>query len=158
MRVGDYDAGSVVGLRLEESFKSVLVLGTHGYAGHVDVPVSHGHETEILLRPRLPAGCKLRNSGARGSFGGLSASIRIHLGIEHQQVHVSAAGQDVIETAIADVIRPAVAAYDPDTLLNEHVGDREQLPRFNGVVALQLVLEYFNSLPLFEDVGLVLLR
>jgi hypothetical protein len=57
----------------------------------------------------------------------LAAGVGVNLGIEHEDVDVASAGEHVIEAAVADVISPAVAADDPDTLFHQHVGDGQQL-------------------------------
>ena len=120
-------AGTVVGLGFEERLQRVLVFRAHGHAGHVDVAVAHGDEAEILLGTGLAAGGKFRYRAARRGFGRLAAGVGIDLGIEHQHVHVAAAGQHVIEAAVADVVGPAVAADDPNALLDQQIGDGEQL-------------------------------
>ncbi len=67
-------------------------------------------------------------TAARGvDFAGLSAGVGIHLGIEHQDVDVAAAGQHVVQTAVADIIGPAVAADDPDGFLDQAVGQADQI-------------------------------
>jgi hypothetical protein len=43
----------------------------------------------------------------------------------------------VIETAIADVVGPAVSANQPNTFLDQEVGDGKKLPRVGGTYALQ---------------------
>ena len=122
VRVGDDDARPVVGLRFQEGLERVLIFRAHRDAGDVDVAVGHRHHAEILLRSGLAAGGELRNCGARSGLRSLTAGVGINLGVEHEDVHVASAGQDVIEAAVADVVGPAVATDDPDALLHQHVG------------------------------------
>jgi hypothetical protein len=120
----------------------------------------------IAIRPRsffaegLPAAAK-RAVALRGvAFQHLTAGIRINLGVEHEDVHVAAAGQHVIEAAEADVVGPAVAADDPDRLLHKRIDDRQKLlligrielvhPR-RKLRAAQANLQQLDPLPLLEN-------
>ena len=89
----------------------------------------HGDQAEVLLRSRFSACGKLRHRRARRRLRRLPARVRVNLGIQHQQVDVLPAGDHMIEAAIADVIGPAVAAHDPHALLDQQVGQRQQLAR-----------------------------
>ena len=79
-----------------------------------------------FLATGLPAAANLRDRRARGGLGHLAARVGVDLGVEDEDVHVPAAGEDVVQAAVADVIRPAVAADDPDRFLDEVVGQRRQ--------------------------------
>ena len=67
----------------------------------------------------LPAGRKLSHLSDVGGLGGLAAGVGVDLGVKDEDVHVVAGGKHVVEAAEADVIRPAVAAEDPEGLLGE---------------------------------------
>src|ERR1019366_2363958 len=123
MGVGNDEAGAVVGFGFEEGLEGVLVFGAHGDAGDIDVAVAHGHHAEIFFASGFAAGGELGDCGARRGLGLLPAGVGVDLGVEHEQVDVFAAGDDVIQAAIADVISPAVATDDPDTLFDQHVGE-----------------------------------
>ena len=123
MAVGDNQGRSGIGLSLDERLERVFVFVTHGDAGNVNVAIGHRDETKILLAHRLAAGGELRHRAARGGFRALAAGVGIHFGVEHENVHVPAAGQHVIQPAVTDVIRPAVAAEGPDTFANEIIGE-----------------------------------
>ena len=43
-----------------------------------------------------------------------------------KHLHVATAGENVIESAVTDVVTPAVTADDPDALAHKRVGQREQ--------------------------------
>jgi hypothetical protein len=64
-------------------------------------------------------------SAARSGLGGLSAGVGIDFGVEDQDVYVCAGAQNVVETACADVVGPAVAAYEPDALADQGIRDAE---------------------------------
>ncbi len=70
----------------------------------------------------LPPGGKLGDRAGRGRLGGLSTGIGVHLGVEHKYIDIFTGGQDVIESAVSDVVRPAVAADDPGRTLHQIVG------------------------------------
>ena len=84
--------------------------------GDIDAAVAHGHEGQVLLAGRLAAGGELGDRAARRGLGRLAAGVGVDLGIEDQHVDVAAAGEHVIEPAVADVVGPAIAADDPDAL------------------------------------------
>src|SRR5205823_5816980 len=124
VRVRDDDARSIVSFGFQKCFEGVFIFRAHGHAGHVDVAVGHRHHAEILLWSGLATCGELCNGGARRGLGSLPARVGINLGVEHQDVDVASAGHDVIEAAVADVVRPAVAADNPDALLHQHIGYR----------------------------------
>ena len=73
----------------------------------------HGDLRQGLLLDLLAGSRKLGDLADVGGLGSLSAGVGIDLGIEDEDVDVVSGGQDVIQTAEADVIGPAVAAEDP---------------------------------------------
>jgi hypothetical protein len=91
--------------------------------------VGHRHETEIFLRAALAGDRELRRGRHRRRLRLLAAGVRVDLGVEHEHVDVGAAGQHVVEAAVADVVGPAVTADDPHGFLDEIVGERAQLGR-----------------------------
>ena len=72
---------------------------------------------------RLPAGGELRHRAERGRLRHLPAGVGVDLGVEHQHVHVSSRCKHVIQSAGADIVRPAVAADDPDAAPQQVVDD-----------------------------------
>ena len=48
---------------------------------------------------------QLSNSTKRCSLRGLTAGVGVNLRIEHEDVYVLTAGDDVVETAVTDVVR-----------------------------------------------------
>ena len=75
-------------------------------------------KSSAAVRERV---CAARAVQAR-RFQGTDTVSYTHLGIEDEDVHIVAGGQDVVHAAEADVVSPAVAAEDPDGLLGQ-VGD-----------------------------------
>ena len=99
-----------------------MSLRAHGDARHVDAAVAHGHHGQVFLGRRLAAGRELGHRAARRGFRHLAAGVGVDLGIQHQDVDVAAGRQHVVQSAVADVVSPAVAADDPDALLDQRVG------------------------------------
>ena len=120
-RVGDDEGRAVIGFGLGQGLEHLGGIG-HGDLGDVDIAVGHGHHAEILLLGALAGGRELGDCGVGGGLGGLSAGVGVHLGIEDQNIDILALGQDVIQSAVADVIGPAVAAEDPEGLLGQQIG------------------------------------
>ena len=114
-------------------------------------------QPEVLLRRGLAAGGEFRDRAARRRFRHLAAGVRVDFGVQHQHLHVAAAGQDVVEAAVADVVGPAIAADDPDALAHERVSDGEPTFVASSVSsAVKPLLQLPHTLALVEDVRLVL--
>ena len=43
VRIGDDEAGAIVGFRFQKCLERVFVLRAHGHAGDIDVAIAHGH-------------------------------------------------------------------------------------------------------------------
>ncbi len=121
--VGNDDRRPVVRLGFEERIHRLLRRRAHGNLRHVDVPVRDRHQAEILLRAALPARRELRHAAARGRLGSLAAGVRVDLGVEDEDVDVPSRGQHVVQATVADVVRPPVAADNPDALAHEMLGE-----------------------------------
>jgi len=91
------------------------------------VTVGDGLHREILLVGRLAAGGELGDRTQRGRLGRLAAGVRIHLGIHHQDVHVSSGRQHMIQTRRTDIVGPTVATDDTHRAAHQVIGDRTQI-------------------------------
>ena len=111
--VADDERRAVVGLGLLDDVEVLGLAGAHSHLRHIDVAVALGNHTEVFLADLLAAGGKLGDSAGRGGLRALSAGVGIHLGVDHHDVDVLAAGQHVVQTAESDVVAPAVSAEDP---------------------------------------------
>ena len=89
------------------------MVSTHSDLSDIDVAVGGGNHAEVLLADALTLGSKLSNSTERCSLRGLATGVGVNLSIEHEDVDVLTAGDDVVETAVADVVRGTVATDDP---------------------------------------------
>ena len=137
--VGDDEGGAVIGFRFVHGLEQLHGVGAHGDLGDVDVAVAHGHNAQILFLRALAGGGELGDRAGGRSLGGLAAGIGVHLGIKHQDVDVLVLGQHVIQAAEADIIGPAVAAEDPDGLLDEDVLVLQHFARSRARVTIALL-------------------
>ena len=117
----------------QEGIDGLLRRCAHGNLRNVDVPVRDRHQPEIFLAAALSAGGEFRDRAARRRFRRLAAGVRVDLGVEHEDVDVAARGQHVIQSAVADVVRPSVAADNPDAAAHQVFGQCSQPPRLRRV-------------------------
>ena len=121
-RVGDDQGRARIGLGLLDGLEGLVHVGTHGDLRDIDIAVAHGDGAEILFLDCLAGRRELGNGAGRGGFGGLAAGVGIDLGIEHHDVDILTRRQDMVHTAEADVVSPAVAAEHPEGFFHQHVG------------------------------------
>ena len=81
--------------------------------GYVYITVADGHHAQILLADLLTGSGELGNGAHRSGFGALAAGVGVYLGVQYQDVHVFTAGQDVVQTAVTNVVGGTVTAEDP---------------------------------------------
>ncbi len=120
-RVGDDQRRSVIFFRLDERVEELLFVAAHRHLCDVHITVAHRHHAEVLLFDPLAGGGELRNRTGRGRLGSLAARVGINFGIEYEHIDVFAGGENVIQSAVTDIVSPAVAAEDPDGFLDEAV-------------------------------------
>ena len=125
--VGDDQGWPIVGLGLDERLECLLVAGSHRHARHIDAAIGHRQHAQVFLGRTLAARGEFCHRAARRGLRCLPSRIGVDLGIQHQDVDIAPASQHMVEAAKADVIGPAIAADDPDTLLHQRVGDRQKL-------------------------------
>ena len=107
----------MVGLGLLDGLQRLRGVCAHGDLRDVDIAVGHGDLRQRLGLGLLTGSRKLCDLTDVGSLGSLSAGVGVDLGIEDEDVDVFTGGEDMVDTAEADVVSPAVAAEDPDGLL-----------------------------------------
>ena len=129
MGVGQDQGGAGEGFRLQEHPQGVLVAGSHRHAGHIGAAVGHCHQAQIFFGGGFAAARKLRHRTLGRGFGHLAAGVGVHLGVEHQQVDVVVAGEQVVDAAEANVVSPAISPHDPDTAFHQISAQLQQLPR-----------------------------
>ena len=139
--VGDDERRAFVFFGFLEGLEGLVAVGAEGDGGDVNITVSHGELAEVFLAARFAAGCEFGDGAARGRLGGLTAGVRVNLGVEDEDVDVATQREDVIESAVTDVISPAVAAHDPERTFEEGVGDVEEALAVFAVTAGEFGLE-----------------
>jgi len=125
--IGNDDGRTIVRFSFADRGQRLLAVGTHGNAGDVDVAVAHAHKTEVLLGHAHTVGGKERDSTDRGGLGSLTAGVGVNFSIQHEDVDVAVLGNDVIQTAVTDVVSPSVTAEDPDGFIDEVIFEFEHL-------------------------------
>ena len=88
-------------------------------------------------------------------LGHLAAGIRIDFCIKHQNIHIPARAQHVVETSETDVVGPSIAADEPNTLAHESIGSDEQRPCFGGIHRGKPLLQFCDALALRFDARLL---
>src|SRR5690349_15774254 len=131
----------------------MTVVRAESHAGYVDVAVVDGHQREILLASGLAAGGEFGDRASWRRLGHLAAGVGVDLRVEYEDVDVAAGSEHVIEAAITDVVGPAVAADDPDALLDQIVGHREKFAGARAVDMQEFFFELPDALPLLENSG-----
>ena len=96
--VADDEGGAGVGVRLPDGHQGLVGVCAHGHLGHVDVAVLHGDLGQALLTNGLTGGGELSHRAEVGGLGGLAPGVGIHLGVKHEDVHILAGGDDVVQT------------------------------------------------------------
>lgn len=86
------------------------------------MPVHHHADAKIFASLALAMLTKLGNRPKRRGFRRLSTRVGVTLGIQYQNIDVLGETQDVIQPAKTNIVSPAVAANQPDGLLDQRVG------------------------------------
>ena len=158
MAVGEDQRRPVIGLGFAEGLQRVLRISAHRDLRDIDVAISDGLQRHVLARRALARGRELRNGAERGGFRSLATGVGIDLGIQHQHVHVARRGEDVVQSAEADVVCPAVAADDPDAAADKVVHNGQQIERRRFLHAQKPCLQLRHPKALGADIRLFDLR
>ncbi len=152
--VGNDQRRAIVGVCLEEGLEGLGIVGAHGNLGNIDVAIGHGNQAEVFLGQALAVGGEFGNSRTRGRLGSLTARVGVNFGIEDQDIDIASGGHDVIEAAVTNVIRPAVAADDPNALTDQGIGQFRQEAGTGVLAARQLAAQGFHAGALGTDAGI----
>ena len=112
-RISNNQGRAVVSLCFGNGFKGLVLIRAHGDLRYINIAVAHGHHAEVFFAGAFAAGRKFGNSRSRSSLGGLAAGVGIYFGIKYHYVNVFAAGKNMVKSAVADIVSPAVAAENP---------------------------------------------
>ena len=105
----------------------------------------------------MPPAANLATAASGVALDDLAARVGVDLGIENQDVDVAATGQNVVQATKADIIGPAIAADDPDRLLDQLVGQAHQVAHSRLFEAGQLGFQLDDPLTLGLDLCVGLL-
>ena len=115
--------------------------------------IHHHADAEIFARFALTVLAKLGHRTERRGFGSLAASIRVTLGIEHQDIDVLGQAHHMIEAAKANIVSPAIAANQPDRLLDQRIGIGQQLLRAFHITQCTAQGRYLIAAQLWRGIG-----
>ena len=111
--------GSLVSFSFRQSLEELVHVSAHCDLCNIYVAVGHSDFSKVLLADCLTCCRELSNLTDVGGLGSLSAGVGVNFGIEYHDVYVFTGSDNVVETAEADIVSPAVATEDPDGLLSE---------------------------------------
>src|SRR5438270_5595950 len=95
-------------------------------AGDINVSVSHRNQTEIFFAGRFAPSRKLRNRTSRCGLRALPAGVGVNFGVEDQDIDIPTAGQDMVETAVTDVVSPTVAPDNPNAFAHQLISKAQK--------------------------------
>mmetsp|Transcript_23479 Transcript_23479/g.54458 ORF Transcript_23479/g.54458 Transcript_23479/m.54458 type:complete len:902 (-) Transcript_23479:791-3496(-) len=129
---------SIVLLSLGKGLHALLVVGTDGDRCDVDMLVGHGHGAQVLL-PLVAASLgELCHCTHRRRLRRLTAGVGVDLCVKHNNLHVVAAGDGMVNASVANVVGPTVTAKHPHRWLGEQVFQAHELANLLGVALLGL--------------------
>ena len=106
--VSDDQGRSGISLCLGDGLDSLVLISAHGDLCYIYIAIAHCHSGQILLNGLLTVGSELSDSAFRSSLGGLSACVGVNFCVEAEYVDILAGSQNVVDTAVADIVCPAV--------------------------------------------------
>ena len=119
--VADDEGRTVISFCFLEGIDVLIHISAHSNLSNVYVTVAHSHLAEVFLLGNFTACGKLSYSTRRRGLGGLTAGVGVNFGIENNYVDILTHSEYVVETAVTDIVCPAVAAECPYGLLDEAI-------------------------------------
>ena len=129
----------------------MLVVVAHGNPCDIDVAVGDCHQAKVFLGETLALGGKAGHCTARRGLGCLSTGVRVDFGVEYEHVDIASGGEDVVETAVTNIVCPSVTTNDPDRFLDQAVGHCSQVLGLRVLGCGEFLLEDFYALTLLLD-------
>ena len=112
--VGQDQRRARVGFCLHKRAERLLHARTHRTVSHVHIAIRHCHIGHRFLVVGSSASGEFGDSANGRTLARLTASIRVHLSVEHEHVDVLVARQHVVKSAVSNVEGPAVATNIPN--------------------------------------------
>ena len=119
--VSDDQGRSVISFCLSDCLDSLVEVSADRDMSNIYVTVCDGHACEVFLLGLLAGCCELCDSTCSRSLGSLSACVGVNFCIEYHDVDITAGSENMVYTAVSDIICPAVTTEDPLALLSQEV-------------------------------------
>lgn len=97
-RVRDDEGRTRIGFRFLHRFQELALICAHRNACNIDVAIRHRNCAEVFFLDLLTGRRKFRNGAGRRGFACLSARVGVYLRVEHEDIHVFARSEDMVET------------------------------------------------------------
>ena len=117
----------MVSFSFSHGFHELVLISTHSYLSYIDIAIGDSHHAEVLLLRAFAGSSELSDSCSRGSFRGLTASVGVNFGIEDEDVDVVVGSEDVVNTAVTDIVRSTVTTDDPLAAFHQILSQALQL-------------------------------
>ena len=111
--VADNQGRAMVSFSFGDSFEELVLVSAHSYLSYVNIAVGNSHHAEVLLLGAFAGSSELCDSCSRGSFRGLTAGVGVNFRIEDEDVDVVVRSEDMVNTAVTDIVGPTVTTDDP---------------------------------------------
>ncbi len=117
--VTDNNGRTVISLSFCKRLERLIHIGTHSDLCYIHISIGHSDLCKILLADCLTGSRELSYLTNIGGLGSLSAGVGVNLGIKYHYIDIFAGSDNMIKSAEANVISPAVSAEYPYGLLGE---------------------------------------
>ena len=104
-----------------ESFHELVLISTHSYLSYIYIAVGNSHHAKVFLLRAFTSSSELSDSSCRCSFRRLSACVGVNFCIEYENVYVVVSSENMVNTAVTDIVGPAVTTDDPLRTFNEEL-------------------------------------
>ena len=111
--ITDDEGRTIICFSFCDCLDCLVWISSHSNLCNIDIAILHSNLSKALLLYFLTSSCKLGNLSDVGSLGSLSTCVGVDLCIEDEDVYVLLACDDVVETAVTDIVSPSVTTEDP---------------------------------------------
>ena len=118
-RVSDDDGRAVIGFGFFDRLHELIRVGAERNLGDVNMTVRHEKAPQVFLVGAAACRGELRHCAYRSRLGRLPARVGIYFRVDEHDIEVMVHRKDVIQTAVTDIVRPAVTAVHPNGLLDD---------------------------------------
>ena len=104
-----------ISFRFLQGLHKLILIGAHSDLSYIYITVCRFHKAEVFFLRLLARCCELCYSCRRRCLRSLTARIGIYFRIEYEDVNVFVHSQDMVKTAVTDIVSPTVSAEEPLT-------------------------------------------